>query len=171
LQSSCIKSGSTGQSLAVQNKLSPVDRSTPVAVLAQARLAQLNERVTAPRVAVLTALLAARRPLTHQEVDQSVAQHVDRVTIYRVLDWLVAQGLAHRVAGEDRVFRYAAGNDAHTAHGHFTCSVCGTVQCLSDTPQLAQLAARLLPAGARGDRVELNVAGCCAVCVGTPASA
>jgi Fur family ferric uptake transcriptional regulator len=86
------------------------------------------------------------------------------VTIYRVLDWLVAQGLAHRVAGEDRVFRYAAGTDTHAAHGHFTCSVCGTVQCMSDAPQLAQLAARLLPKGAVSRKVELNISGQCAHC-------
>jgi Fur family transcriptional regulator, ferric uptake regulator len=148
--------------------VSPRITTQPVAALAHARLAQLNERVTAPRVAVLAALLAAKRPLTHQEVDQSVAQHVDRVTIYRVLDWLVAQGLAHRVAGEDRVFRYAAGSDAHAMHGHFTCSACGTVQCLSDAPRLAQLAAKLLPKGATSTRVELNVSGCCAQCAGGP---
>jgi Fur family transcriptional regulator, ferric uptake regulator len=141
------------------------EHANPTAGLAQARLAQLNERVTAPRVAVLAVLLAAKRPLTHQEVAQRLPQPADRVTIYRVLDWLVAQSLAHRVAGEDRVFRYAAHAGTHALHGHFMCSRCGTVQCLSDAPQLAQLAAKLLPKGARGERVELNVSGCCALCV------
>jgi Fur family transcriptional regulator, ferric uptake regulator len=138
--------------------------ATTLAPLAQARLAQLNERVTAPRVAVLTALLAAKRPLSHQEVEQAVAQAADRVTIYRVLDWLVSQGLAHRMAGEDRMFRYAAGQSNHGAHGHFSCAVCGTVQCLGNAPQLAQLAAGLLPQGAQGEKVELNISGRCARC-------
>jgi Fur family transcriptional regulator, ferric uptake regulator len=139
-------------------------RSTAVQTLAQARLAALRQRVTTPRVQVLAALLAAQRPLSHQEVDQAVAGGLDRVTIYRVLDWLVAQGLAHRMAGEDRVFRYASGNDAHAAHGHFTCSSCGTVLCMGDAPQLAQLAARLVPKGATSRKVELNVFGQCARC-------
>jgi Fur family ferric uptake transcriptional regulator len=149
----------------VQNKsLREPSKTSAVQALAQARLAGLQQRVTAPRVQVLTALLAQRRPLSHQEVDQAVAGLLDRVTIYRVLDWLVAQGLAHRIAGEDRIFRYAAGSSSHAAHGHFTCSRCGTVLCMGDTPQLALLAAKLLPAGAVSNRVELNISGQCAQC-------
>ncbi|MGL4576106.1 MAG: Fur family transcriptional regulator [Burkholderiaceae bacterium] len=149
----------------MQNKsIREPSKSSAVQALAHARLAALKERVTAPRVQVLTALLTARRPLSHQDVDQAVAGTLDRVTIYRVLDWLVAQGLAHRIAGEDRVFRYAAGSGNHAAHGHFTCSSCGTVMCMGDAPQLAALAAKLLPAGAVSNRVELNISGQCAKC-------
>jgi Fur family ferric uptake transcriptional regulator len=125
---------------------------------------EAGARVTQPRISVLTALLAAPRALTHHEVEQRVRRSlpVDRVTVYRVLEWLVANRLAHRIAGDDRVWRFNAVADEHAdEHAHFKCNGCGTVTCLDE---LVAKPVVKLPAGFRTQRVELTVKGFCAGC-------
>lgn len=122
-------------------------------------------RVTRPRMEVLAALLAAERALTHHEVERRLnrAHGIDRVTVYRVLDWLTANGLAHKIAGDDRVWRYNAAGQEHAGqHAHFKCNRCGTVLCLDE---LGAKSAVRLPAGFRSQQVELTVKGLCAGCV------
>jgi Fur family ferric uptake transcriptional regulator len=123
-----------------------------------------GERLTAPRAAVLDALLAARQALTHHEIELALAPRlaVDRVTVYRVLDWLVSLGLAHRIAGEDRTWRFlATQGEGHAAHAHFMCSRCGRTVCLDE---VAVPPAVKVPRGFEPSHVELNVKGVCAAC-------
>jgi len=128
-------------------------------------------RVTWPRVRVLAELLAAGQALSHLDVQRRVEQgeaadRVDRVTLYRVLDWLVEVGLAHRVAGPDRVFRYSVQAAGHGAHGHFRCTRCERMFCMSGTAGLGRLVRTTLPARFTGETIELTVSGCCAECAG-----
>ncbi|MBL8518475.1 MAG: transcriptional repressor [Betaproteobacteria bacterium] len=126
-------------------------------------------RLTSPRSAVLTLLLAADHALTHQEITDtlSVDLAVDRVTVYRVLEWLVEQGLAHRIAGEDRVWRFSvsrgkgAGARHDHRHAHFACTQCGQTFCLGDMPADVKMK---LPAGFRTETVELTLRGVCSHC-------
>ena len=108
---------------------------------AESALITLQERPTPARVAVLNALIATPTALTHLEIaaaTQTAGSTLDRVTLYRVLDWLVDKGLAHKIAGEDRVWRFNAmtpnGQDSHATHehAHFHCSQCGWLYCLDD---------------------------------------
>jgi Fur family ferric uptake transcriptional regulator len=122
------------------------------------------ERVTRSRVAVLAVLLAAPRALTHHEVHRSLgrARRVDRVTLYRVLDWLVARGLAHKISGDDRVWRFNAAEDEPARrHAHFECNDCGKVICLEKVPVARSIP---LPSGYRPQAVELTVKGLCGDC-------
>jgi Fur family transcriptional regulator, ferric uptake regulator len=135
---------------------------------AEAMIRETGARVTRPRVAVLAALLAAEHALTHHEVAERVDRRigVDRVTIYRVLDWLDQCGLAHKIAGDDRVGRYNAAAHAYArAHAHFQCSRCGTVICLDELDAAPQVR---LPAGYVPQQVELTLKGLCAGCVAPP---
>jgi Fur family ferric uptake transcriptional regulator len=118
-------------------------------------------RVTGARVRVLELLRAARSALSHAEVEEAARDLVvDRVTIYRVLEWLVEQGLAHRIAGPDRVWRFTAGANLSGSHAHVHCTHCGRTVCMGEiaTPALR------LPKGFRLDSVELKVNGLCAAC-------
>ena len=137
-------------------------RTTPAAS-ARDRLRATGERVTGARVRVLEFLMRADCALTHPEIEAGLgAEPLDRVTLYRVLDWLVAQGLAHRVAGDDRVRRFSMAGDAHGHHAHFQCSGCGRVLCLPAAPAPG-LDVRV-PRGFRPEAVELTVRGRCADC-------
>lgn len=127
-------------------------------------IAACGGRVTRTRVAVLEALQASAHPLTHEEVGGALAaanEAHDRVTLYRTLDWLVAQGLAKRLAGGDRAWRFEAVSRGDHHHAHFHCDRCGQVMCLES---LRPAFAVALPDGYRLDRAELVFHGACAEC-------
>lgn len=130
---------------------------------AHALLADRGVRATRARVHVLAVLLASGDALSHHDVERCLARghDIDRVTLYRVLEWLTAHGLAHKVAGEDRVWRFsAAGHAGEGAHAHFACSDCGRVICLEQ----ARVPAIPLPEGFRRAEVEVTVKGTCDAC-------
>jgi Fur family transcriptional regulator, ferric uptake regulator len=132
---------------------------------AESLVRRTGERVTRQRIQVLAILLAARRAITHGEIERCAGRGagMDRVTVYRVLEWLTAHSLAHRIADADRVWRFNAAQDGHAQrHAHFKCNDCGEVICLDKS-----VAARgiPLPAGYRSQDIELTVKGLCAHCV------
>jgi Fur family ferric uptake transcriptional regulator len=132
---------------------------------AEALVREAATRATRPRIEILAVLLAAPRALTHHEIERAVKRSVgmDRVTIYRVLEWLVARGLAHRISGDDRVWRFNAIDEEHARHqhAHFKCNDCGEVICLQAAAAARAVA---LPTGYRPQEVELTVKGVCAGC-------
>jgi Fur family ferric uptake transcriptional regulator len=139
---------------------------TPNLSQARKRLLDAAVRATPAREHVLDILLAAPRALSHQEIEAAArAQGLDfdRVTLYRVLDWLVTQGLAHKIEGRDRVWRFNAVTVTETEHGHahFHCTRCGKVFCLE---QMQPSFALSLPAGFRFEKAELTVQGLCPSC-------
>lgn len=138
--------------------------STAIADNAAARIRACGARATPARLAVLALLEAAERALSHHDVEsQLAASGFDRVTLYRVLDWLVEAGFAHRLTDPQRVFRFSpakAAASAHAEHAHFRCQACDKVFCLEDVP----LAAPALPKGFASHNVELSVTGHCARC-------
>ncbi len=135
---------------------------------AEATLRATGERVTDPRVTVLSTLLACDHAVSHLDIAATIAKHhaIDRVTVYRVLDWLVSVGIAHRIAGDDRVWRFMMSNpDAkkttNHAHAHFTCNTCGQTFCLNKVQPKMNLK---LPTGFRTTEVDLKIRGLCAEC-------
>ena len=148
---------------------------SPAAILeaAQERLRRLGARVTQPRVAILACLIGSDEPLTHQAVIDRLpgtGETIDRVTVYRVLDWLVEQGVAQKRAGNDRVFRFSlleheeARAQAHRQHSHFHCTRCDRTFCLEDAGFPQAEAAPSVPSGFAIEHVELTVNGVCADC-------
>lgn len=126
-------------------------------------LIQPHGRATPARVGVLDCLLAAPHALTHAEVEASLDSDrcPDRVTLYRVLDWLVSQGLAHKIAGDDRAWRFNAVVRENHGHAHFHCTRCGQVFCLSE---LQPAFAFNLPPGYLYQKAELSIQGLCPRC-------
>ena len=140
--------------------------------MAGGMIAALGARSTPARVDVLAVLLAAGEALSHHDVEDRLRRRhaIDRVTLYRVLDWLVERELAHKLAGDDRVWRFSASAHAGArgpvagehAHAHFRCVDCGKVVCLAD----AGVPTPAVPAGYRPDAVEVTVRGHCDRCSG-----
>ena len=135
-----------------------------------------GERVTRGRVVVLASLLEAKRALTHSEVESRIERlyEIDRVTVYRVLDWLTQQGLTHRLAGDDRIWRFTAPHESHPRgggthpHPHFKCNTCGDVICLDEVSATPRV---VLPAGYKSEELEVTVKGQCAMCAPRKAGA
>ena len=121
-------------------------------------------RVTRGRVAVLATLLESKRALTHHEVEAKLDRlhNIDRVTVYRVLEWLTDQGLAHRLSGDDRIWRFTAERKDHVGnHPHFKCIKCGEMICLNDELRLPKIS---VPSGYRTEQIEVTVKGHCPSC-------
>lgn len=141
---------------------------------------QFGLKMTASRLEVAGVLIASSFPLTHQEILKRLPSEFDRVTLYRVLDWLLKKNVIHRIAGEDRTWRFQMNHhdkksyqlteknarsrlkiiQSHS-HAHFKCSLCGKVFCLNDVfPQLSSN----VPSDFAVESIELNIIGQCAVC-------
>jgi len=133
-------------------------------LLAEQRLRTQGERVTSPRTLVLAMLLVSDCASTQDDVSKALAnesREVDRVTVYRVLDWLVDHKLAHRVSSDARSWQFNALDEAEHEHGHFACRECERIFCL-DEPELPVTVA--MPAGFRAEESELLVRGRCPDC-------
>ena len=123
-------------------------------------------KVTRGRVRVLDALSVARQPLCHGELEAQLAGDgdaaPDRVTLYRILDSLVACGLALKAVDTRGVFRFsaAAARHRHVDHVHFRCTDCGGVFCLRAEPPPPPK----LPRGFRLNQIDFDLRGLCAGC-------
>jgi Fur family ferric uptake transcriptional regulator len=98
-------------------------------------IADAGQRPTAARLAVLNVLIAADGALTHAEIIERMSggYHFDRVTIYRVLDWLTEFHLIHRIASDDRAWKFQVTlpNASHQ-HAHLHCTQCHKIICLDE---------------------------------------
>jgi len=128
---------------------------------AEALIRARSGRLTPARARVLATLLDAPRALTHHEIEHELTAPFDRVTLYRVLDWLVRENLAHKIASDDRVWRFNAIAAQSHRHAHFRCVSCHKVFCLENLDTSLDLN---LPAGFQAEGVELTVEGRCPRC-------
>lgn len=118
-------------------------------------------RLTPARQTVVHILKSTQRALTHHEIEQQARAEgiqFDRVTLYRALEWLVNNDYAHKVAAEDRVWRFSAARSQSHEQAYFHCTQCGGVFCLDVTP--AQVTINL-PAGFKARRTEIMIQGEC----------
>ncbi len=122
-------------------------------------------RATPSRLAVLELVRASHAPVSHGDVaDRLASQGWDRATIYRNLTDLAEVGLLRRTDVGDHVWRFEAINAEHdTAHPHFVCTECGTVECMPEI-ELAIRRAKA-PRAVKQRQVEVHVRGLCDACI------
>jgi len=125
-----------------------------------------GQSLTPLRRRVLEIMLLAERPLGAYDVREILAEERGRVappTVYRSLDFLVDQGLVHKVLSVNGFVACSAAARPHAAE-LFICRACGT------TTELAQkLTDRRLEAAAAEidfaiESVVLEVRGLCRAC-------
>lgn len=122
-------------------------------------------RATPSRIAVLHLLRSAGTPISHSEVVAKLASQAwDPATIYRNLTDLSDVGLARRTDVGDHIWRFEAVTASHqaSAHPHFVCTECGTIECLPDLEYTTRTKA---PRAIRQKRVEVQVRGLCDACI------
>lgn len=146
---------------------------------AESLLRKAKVRVTDARTRVLSTLLISQRALSHLEVQEAL-KNIDRVTLYRALDCLTDAGLAHKITGDDRIFRYSTGSEKFVSgmesgfehqHAHFKCTRCNKLFCLNDEQQASSLKEQLtftlqttMPRGFQSHDIELTIKGWCISC-------
>jgi Fur family ferric uptake transcriptional regulator len=130
-------------------------------------------RRTPVRMGVLKVLAGGHRPLDAAEIIAKLPSDIDRVTVYRTLNTFVRKRLIHRVRGEDRSWRYAAGAQSTSPravkhqHPHFVCDDCGDVQCLSDSQIPGNFVKSMkIESDYRVDYPEVVLHGSCPKCHG-----
>ena len=127
-------------------------------------------RATPSRLAVLDLLRVSDAPMSHGDVaDRLANQAWDRATIYRNLTDLSEAGLVRRTDVGDHVWRFEAVSGDHdaSAHPHFVCTECGSIECLPEI-ELAIRSSRSSrsrpPRAVKQRQVEVHVRGLCDAC-------
>ena len=123
---------------------------------------------TPKRLQVLEVIGSNNSPLSAQQIFETLSRtaNINRVTVYRILDLLVAKGLVDRISGGGRSFVYGlAPNDNHPAHPHFYCRNCGSLECLN--PESLNVDMQSMQRTFPGiiENVEVRVDGVCKNCL------
>ena len=98
-------------------------------------LARHGYRLTAPRRAVVAAILTQTRPFTAEQMVtrlKETAPEVGRATVYRTLEILASIDVVTRVLQADGHPGYIVGTPGH--RHHLVCSDCGSVVAFSRCP-------------------------------------
>ena len=106
--------------------------------VAEQMLKDRGIKCTEIRKVLLSILLRAKNPFSHQEIlSHSSMKSFNRVTAYRTLDLLLKANLLHRALGPDGAWRFCV-NKGKTGcpgnHVHFFCTKCKKMFCLPEHP-------------------------------------
>ena len=123
-------------------------------------------RITDCRQEIIQEFLDKNIALSHSDLEDSLKQQFDRVTIYRTLKTFLDKDLIHKVLDDSGATKYALCSHGDTAHDHshehvhFKCVTCGETTCLEDIilPQIK------LPVGFEKKEMSLLVQGICEKC-------
>lgn len=129
-------------------------------------LAEHKLRITQSRKAVLDSFLAHPHALSQPDLEKMLEDTCDRVTIYRILDSFLQNGILHKVPDNEGKQKYALCDTCdhdhhHDEHLHFKCDTCGRTECLDEIP----LPKIHLPEGYRLNEWNLLIQGYCKECV------
>jgi len=119
---------------------------------------------TPNRIQVVEALVGSESPVTPQQLFAVVGAHMNRVTLYRILDMLVEHGVVTRHNDGGRAFRYCLGLGPH-GHAHFHCRRCGRTQCLATDSINSGLSSLTAALPMRVEAAELSMSGVCQGCM------
>lgn len=119
---------------------------------------------TVNRVRVVEALAQAGGPRTPLDLLEHLAQRMNRVTLYRILDLLVEHGVATRHNAGERAFRYCLASGP-LGHAHFHCTRCGQTQCLESQALELDLRSLCAKLPMRVEGAEFHLSGLCQGCL------
>ena len=126
-------------------------------------LREHGQRVTGPRKAILSVLLAEHGPFTAEEIHRRLpAGECDPVTVYRTLTSMEEIDLVRRCDFGDGSLRYEFNHTEHHHH-HIVCRACRSVQVLEGcAAEVLERTARQL--GYAHVTHSLEVFGICPAC-------
>lgn len=118
------------------------DRAADALRRAEALCRSRGVRLTRIRQQVLEALYATHRPLGAYDIADALSRDDDQrgrrqlapITIYRALNFLLEQGLVHRLTSRNAFVACPHGHSQHDLVVFLICEDCGSVDELSSAP-------------------------------------
>src|SRR6202008_4813943 len=126
-----------------------------------------SQKLTPIRREVLQALLASHRPLGAYEIIDALAGSMPRpapITVYRALDFLMANGLVHRIESRNAYLACAHDHDEAALVAFLICDRCGSVGEIPAAPVAQSLNAAARASGFAPKMSVVEIAGTCAHC-------
>jgi Fur family zinc uptake transcriptional regulator len=143
-------------------------RCTADALTHAERVCELRaQKFTPVRRQVLEALLSSHRPLGAYEVIDELAKSMPRpapITVYRALDFLMENGLVHRIESRNAFLACAHDHDATAMVAFLICERCGSVGEIAASPMAQSLNAAARATGFSPKMSVVEIAGVCAYC-------
>jgi len=87
-----------------------------------------SQRITAPRLQILSILKANHKPLTISEIHNKIRnKKTDLATVYRTINLFTNHNIVHEIDFKDEFKRYELVYDRHHHH-HIVCKKCKNVE-------------------------------------------
>jgi Fur family zinc uptake transcriptional regulator len=125
------------------------------------------QKFTPIRRQVLEALLSSHRPLGAYEVIDQLATHRSRpapITVYRALEFLMTNGLVHRIESRNAYLACAHDHDAASMVAFLICEHCGSVGEIVAGPATQSLNDAARQTGFVPKLSVVEITGTCAHC-------
>ncbi len=138
---------------------------------AEASCRARGARLTPMRREVLEALYATHRPLGAYDIAEALPRDGRRlapISIYRALDFLMEQGLVHRLATRNAFIACPHGHGAGDLVAFLICETCGGVDEMSSSGVAVAISDLLAEEGFEPQLQVLEISGRCAHCRGRP---
>src|SRR6201986_693314 len=129
--------------------------------------AKRAQKFTPIRRHVLEALLSSHRPLGAYEIIEELAKSKPRlapITVYRALDFLMENGLVHRIESRNAFLACAHDHDAAAMVAFLICEHCGSVGEVPAGPVAQSLNASARSTGFTPRMSIVEITGVCAHC-------
>jgi Fur family zinc uptake transcriptional regulator len=125
------------------------------------------QRLTPMRRKVLEVLAASHKPLGAYEIIDAAAANGPRpapITIYRALDFLMANGLVHRIESRNAFLACAHNHDSGAVVAFLICESCGEVGEAPGSDIVATVTAAAKSAGFAPTMSVVEITGICSHC-------
>ena len=125
------------------------------------------QKLTPIRRQVLEALLSSHRPLGAYEVIEELAKKMPRpapITVYRALDFLMENGLVHRIESRNAFLACAHDHDETAMVAFLICERCGLVGEIPVAPVAQSLHTSARATGFTPRMSIVEITGVCAHC-------
>ena len=144
--------------------------SADVIAHAEALCGERKQRLTPMRRAVLEVLAASHKPLGAYEIIDLVAAGGPRpapITVYRALDFLIANGLVHRIESRNAFLACVHHHGSGALVAFFICERCGAVGEAPAAAIMQPVAAAAKSSGFSPKMSVIEITGVCAHCRAT----
>jgi len=132
--------------------------------------ADRSQNLTPIRRHVLRALLSSHRPLGAYEVIEELARVMPRpapITVYRALDFLMQNGLVHRIESRNAFLACGREHDDASAVAFLICECCGSVGEIPATAVAQSLSDAARQTGFTPKLSVVEITGVCGHCQST----